>query len=51
MVINIDSSEQSRVRLQLQPIPRCEGSTSPDPEAVGSATPNTKVAGSVSPDL
>ena len=30
MVINIDSSEQSRVRLQLQPTPRCVSSASPD---------------------
>ena len=38
MVINIDSSEQSRARLQLQQTPRCAGSASPDPEAVGSAS-------------
>ena len=30
MVINIDSTEQSRARLQLQSIPRCAGSTSPN---------------------
>ena len=30
MVINIDSSEQSRARLQLQPTHRCVGSTSHD---------------------
>ena len=30
MVINIDSSEQSIARLQLQPTPRCTGSASPD---------------------
>ena len=30
MVINIDSFEQSRARLQLQPTPRCAGSASPD---------------------
>ena len=30
MVINIDSSEQSRARLQLQPTPRYAGPASPD---------------------
>ena len=29
MVINIDSSEQSKARLQLQPTPKCAGSASP----------------------
>ena len=40
MVINIDSIEQSRARLQLQPTPRCAGSASPDPEAMISASPD-----------
>ncbi|XP_066367367.1 PHD finger protein ALFIN-LIKE 5 isoform X2 [Miscanthus floridulus] len=38
MTINIDSSEQSRARLQLQPIPRRASSASPDLEAAGSAS-------------
>ena len=50
MIINIDSSEQSRARLQLQPTPRCVGSSSPDPEAAGSASLDPLGAGSVSPD-
>ena len=37
MVINIDLSEQSRARLQLQPTPRCAGSASPD---LSGATPD-----------
>ena len=40
MVINIDSTEQSRARLQLQPTPRCAGSASADPEAAISASPD-----------
>ena len=40
MVINIDSTEQSRARLQLQPTPRCAGSASLDPEAAISASPD-----------
>ena len=51
MVINIDSSEQSRARLQLQPTPRCVGSASSDLWVGGSASPDTVVAGSASPDL
>ena len=50
MVINIDSTEQSRARIQLQPTPRCAGSASPDPEAAGSASLDPKAAGSASPD-
>ena len=37
MVINIDSTEQSRARLQFQPTPKCAGS---DAEDVGSASPD-----------
>ena len=40
MVINIDSSEESRARLQLQPTPRCAGSASPDLEVAISASPD-----------
>ena len=53
MVINIDSSEQSRARLQLQPTPRCAGSASPDLEdleATISVSPDPLGAGSASPD-
>ena len=60
MVINIDSTEQSRARLQLQLTPRYAGSASfnleaaisasPDPDAAISASPDPEAAGSVSPD-
>ena len=50
MVINIDSSEQSRARLELQPTPRCAGSASPDLWVGGPASPDLWVGGSVSPD-
>ena len=50
MVINIDSSEQSRARLQLQPTLRCAGSASPDLWVGGSASSGLWVRGSISPD-
>ena len=53
MVINIDSSEQSRARLQLQPTPRCAGSASPDLEdleATISVSPDPLGSRSVSSD-
>ena len=51
MIINIDSTEQSRVRLQLQPTPRCAGSASPELEAAISASPDPEAAIFASPDL
>ena len=51
MVINIDSSEQSRARLQLQPTPRCAGSASPNLWVEGPTSPGLWVGGSASPDL
>ena len=60
MVINIDSSEQSRARLQLQPTPRCAGfalldlwvggPASPDLWVGGSILSDPEATGSVSPD-
>ena len=38
ITINIDSSEQSRVRLQLQPNPRYVNSVSPNTEVMGFAS-------------
>ena len=40
ITISVDSSEQSRARLQLQPIPRRASFASPDPEVVGSVSPD-----------
>ena len=60
MVINIDSSEQSRARLQLQPTPCVKASPHPTlgfalrlarPLGAGSVSPDTKATGSASPDL
>ena len=60
MVINIDSSEQSRARLQLQPTldvwapPRPtseEGLRLARPLREGSASPDPEATGSASPDL
>ena len=50
MTININSFEQSRARLQLQPTPRCAGSASPDLWVGGSTSPGLWVGGSISPD-
>ena len=59
MTINIDSSEQSRVRLQLHPTPRPQAPPRPTlgfvlclarPEATGSASPDPEAAGFASPD-
>ena len=50
MTINIDSFEQSRARLQLQPIPKCVGSASPNLWVGGPGSPGPWFEGSVSPD-
>ena len=50
MVINIDSSEQSRARLQLQPTPRCAGFALLDLWVGGSILSDPEATGSVSPD-
>ena len=50
MVINIDSSEQSIARLQLQPTSRCAGSASPDIWVGAPASPDLWVGGPASPD-
>ena len=50
IVINIDSFERSRARLQLQPTPRCASFASPDPEAAGFDSPDSLGSCSVSSD-
>ena len=59
MTINIDSSEQSRARLQLQPTPGAQAPPRPTsgsglrlarPVRVGSALPDPEATGSASPD-
>ena len=59
MTINIDSSEQSRARLQLQPTPCVKASPHPtlgfalrlaQPDIAGSSSPDPKAVDSVSPD-
>ena len=50
ITINIDSFEQSRARLQLQPTPRCKAPPHLA-SGMGSASPDTEAVGFVSPDL
>ena len=51
MTINIDSFDQSRAQLQLQPTLRHANSALPDLEASGSASPDPKVTDFASPYL